>query len=87
MATKIPIGDAREISRQRRCPMVVVFGIDAQCDTFVVTTYGATKALCKVAASFGAQFAEAVLKGTVSPPEFEPEGGIDQPAMFAGKRE
>lgn len=72
---KIPIGDARELARKHNAPMVVIFAIAPSGEQFCVTTYGATKKLCKLAASYGDQFAEAVLGGRVSAPEFEPEDG------------
>ena len=68
---KIPIGDARELARKHNAPMVVVFAITTDGEQFCVTTYGATKKLCKLAASYGDQFAEAVLNGRVSVPSQE----------------
>ena len=86
MKGKIPIGDARRISRERACPMVLVFGIEEGGERFTVTTYGATKKLCKLAASYAEQFADAVMKGSVFAPEFEPVELPEEPAMFSGKR-
>lgn len=82
---RIPIGAARDLSRRYGCPMVVVFAITPSGDSFNLTTYGATKKLCKLAADIGDQFADAVLGGTVGPPETEPEG-VEVPAVFAGRK-
>lgn len=86
MRDKIPIGDARRISRERDCPLVVIFGIEPSTEHFQITTYGATAKLCKLAASFGTQFAEAIFDGTVSPPGTEPANMPEMPAIYAVKR-
>lgn len=86
MPGAIPIGDARRISRERQQPLVVIFGLNADGSVFNLTTYGATKYLCKLAASFGEQFAKAVFDGVVSPPEVEPDNLPDRPAMFTGQK-
>jgi hypothetical protein len=87
MSGAIPVGDARRISRERQQPLVIIFGLNADGSEFNVTTYGATKKLCKVAASLGEQFAQAVLNGRVGPPETEPEGAPEVPARFAGVKD
>jgi hypothetical protein len=81
---KIPISDARLISHSRGCPLVVIFGIEEGRDRFTITTYGQTKHFCKLAASFGEQFAEAIFDGTVSPPQTEPFDLPETPATYAG---
>ena len=86
MAGAIPIGDARRISRERNQPLVIVFGLNSDGSQFCVSTYGATKKLCKLAASFGEQFAQAVFDGRVSPPQTEPEALPETPAMFMGSK-
>lgn len=65
MKGAIPIGDARRISEDRKCPLVVIFGIEANGDRFTVTSYGATRALCRVAAQYADKIAEAVLSGKI----------------------
>ena len=55
---RIPIGDARALSRKHGCPLVVIFAINPDKESFTITTYGATKKLCKLAASFGVQIAD-----------------------------
>jgi hypothetical protein len=72
IAGEIPISDAADICKRRGCAYVIVFGVREHGDRFHVTTYGMTKKLCKVAGAIGDQFAEAVLKGNVVPPDTEP---------------
>ncbi len=76
----IPISDARDLGTKRKCPLVVIFAIEEDVTRFTVTTWGRNKALCKVAASFGDQFREAVLKGVVEPPG-SPDGLPDAPTV------
>ena len=80
---RIPIGDARKIARERGAPMVVIFAIHPN-ETFSVTTYGATKKLCKLAATYGDAIANGVLSGTISAPQTEQEGYIEEPALWKG---
>ena len=68
----IPVSDAKRIGKDRSCPIIVIFAIEELGNRFTVTTYGRTKKLCKLAASFGEQFSTAVLNGTVEPPQTEP---------------
>jgi hypothetical protein len=83
---KISIGDARAIARTRQCAMVVVFGIDADGQQFHVTTYGMTKKFCRLAASFGEQFAQAIFNGTVAAPAEEPVHLPETPTSATGRR-
>ena len=82
----IPIGDARNLSRKYACPLVVIFAINPDAESFTVTTYGATKKFCKLAASFGTQFADAVMEGAVSPPQTEPLDMPETPAIYHGTK-
>ncbi len=66
LASVIPIADAERISKQRSCPMVVIFAIHADCENFTVTTYGETKKLCRLAAMYGDEIAKRVLNGEMS---------------------
>ncbi len=84
---KIPIGDARAIARKCQCPMIVIFGIDADGQQFHVTTYGMTKKFCRLAASFGEQFAQAIFNGTVEPPGQEPLHLPETPVSRIGRRQ
>ena len=81
---KIPIGDAREIARKRQIPLVVIFGIEEGGASFHVTTYGMTKKLCRLAANFGEQFAQAIFDGTIAPPLEEPLHMPDSPLSTTG---
>ena len=81
----IPISDARNIGQKHKCPLVVVFAIEEDVTRFTVTTWGANKALCKVAASLGDQFRQAVFNGTVAPPA-APDGLPDEPQVVHCRR-
>ena len=83
MKGRIPIRDAQEISERRACPVVVIFAIEPGAERFTVTTYGATKKLCRHAASMGKQIAEKVLDGTVAPEAIEPMELPDSPCMMS----
>jgi hypothetical protein len=82
MPGKIPIADARALSKKHNCPIVVIFAIDATGDRFNLTTYGETKALCRHAASLSEQIAEAILKHKIKPAPAEPMNQPDAPAQF-----
>ena len=69
---KISISDAADLCKKRGNAYVIVFGVDKDGDKFNVTSYGMTKALCKLAGNIANQFADAVLNGRVAPPENEP---------------
>lgn len=68
---RIPIAAAERLSKADDLPMVIIFAIGGD-GQFCVTTYGKTKALCRCAAAYGEQIAEAVMKGIVEPPAHEP---------------
>lgn len=79
---RIPIGDARELSRKHGCPIVVVFAIHPDRETFTVTSYGATKKLCRLGADYANKIAEAVLDAQVKPAEVEPLDLPDAPVVW-----
>jgi hypothetical protein len=79
----VPIGDARRISEQRNVPLVVIFAIHSDREQFTVTTYGATKAFCRVAADYGTQFAEAVMQARVIAQQAEPTHLPDEPTVWS----
>jgi hypothetical protein len=85
MKGKIPISVARQVSERHGCPVVIVFGIEAGGDRFTVTTYGATKALCRHAASLADQIAGAVLHGKISPAASELPQLPDSPTEWDGR--
>ena len=87
MTTRIPVSAARELSMEYQCPLVVIFGIAADQEHFVITTYGATKPLCKLAAHYGERMARSVLEGTVSAPQTEPPGLPATPVWYRGERQ
>lgn len=82
MSGIVPIGDARRISRERNCPIIVVFAIHPDRERFTVASYGATKALCRVGADYANQFAEAVLGSKVIASSVEPVNLPDAPATW-----
>lgn len=83
---KIPIKEGRRLSETYQAPVVIVFSLHDGGDTFNVTTYGATKALCRHAASLGEQIAAKVLGGEISPEPLEPERLPNVPTEWEGKR-
>ena len=80
---RIPIINAKHLSVAYRCPVVVIFAIHDNHKEFTVTTYGATKKYCKLAAEYGEQLSKAVWN--VAPNlQKEPPYQVDEPAVFAG---
>lgn len=65
---RIPIAAAQRLSETYKCQVVVVFAIEEGGDRFTVTTYGATKKLCKLAAGYGDQIAQKVMDATIVKP-------------------
>lgn len=61
----IPIADAREISKKRSCPIVIIFGIEESGERYTITTYGRTKGLCAWAAKIAEDIHAAVLRGEI----------------------
>jgi Zn-dependent peptidase ImmA (M78 family) len=78
----VPIGDARKISEQRNVPLVVIFAIHSDREQFTVTTYGATKAFCRVAADYGTKLAEAIMESRVVAAQVEPTHLPDEPTVW-----
>ncbi len=70
--TKIPISEGKRLSEKYKAPIVIVFTILDNGDTFNVMTFGASKALCKHAADLGKQIADKVLSGDIAPLQEEP---------------
>jgi hypothetical protein len=85
MKGRIPISAARQVSERHGCPVVVIFGIEAGGDRFTVTTYGATRALCRHAASLADQIAKAILHGTITPAAREPLQLPNEPTVWDGR--
>lgn len=82
---KIPISEGKRISEKYNAPIVIMFTILDGGDTFNVMTYGASKKLCRHAASLGNQIADKVLDGTITPEQEEPTHLPDKPANWTGK--
>ena len=68
------IAAARDYGDTFDRPVVVVFSVLSDGNRFNVTTYGKSKKLCKLAAAFGDQIAQAVSRGDIAPTEVEPPG-------------
>jgi hypothetical protein len=85
MKGKIPISTARQVSERHGCPVVIIFGLEAEGNRFTVTTYGASKALCRHAASLAEQIAGAILDGTITPAASEPLELPDVPTEWDGR--
>lgn len=62
----------RDFGNKFDCGVVVTFAIKNNGEQFQVTTYGRTKALCKLAGEFGKQITKGVKNGTIEPPATEP---------------
>jgi hypothetical protein len=85
MSSKIPIAEGRRISEKFKAPVVIVFTLLDNGDTFNVMTYGATKALCRHAASLGNQIADKVLNRDIEPEQIEPVHLPDEPMNWVSK--
>lgn len=81
---KIPISEGKRLSKTYDAPVVIVFTLLDGGDTFNVMTYGATKALCRHAASLGEQIANKVLSGEIAPEQAEPTHLPNVPTNWAG---
>ncbi len=79
---KIPISEGKRICEKYKAPVVIVFTLLDNGDTFNVMTYGATKKLCRHAASLGNQIAEKVFDGTIAPEQKEPVHLPEEPANW-----
>ena len=78
---QIPVVDAQAIGVKHDLPVVVVFAIHGEGEGFSTTTWGRTKKLCRLAASYGQQLSEAILSGEVIPPQAEPFELPDSPEI------
>lgn len=79
---RIPIKAAELLSEQYKCPVIVIWAIHDDRETFTVTTYGETKALCRHAADMAKKLTRAILQGEVVPAETQPLDMPDRPAIF-----
>ncbi len=69
---KIPIAEGKRLCEKYNAPIVIVFSLLDKGDTVNVMTYGATKALCRVAADLGKQITDKVMSLEISPSRTEP---------------
>lgn len=70
------VAHLRDFAAKFDRPVVVAFALHASGDKFQITTYGKTKALCKLAASFGDEIAKRIGDGTIAAPQIEPENVV-----------
>lgn len=61
MQKRIPITKAKELSEQYGWDEIVIIGIDSLDESGCITTYGATKTLCKIAGNLGNIIAKDVI--------------------------
>lgn len=73
------------MAKRHNCPVVLIYAIEPEAESFTVTTYGQTKALCRHAADLGRKFSQAVLGREVEPAMTEPLDVPDDPAIFTLK--
>ena len=66
-------------------PVVVTFALHPNGDEFSIISYGKTRKLCKLAASFGKQIADAINAGHIAPPPAEPSGEPEHHATWVRK--
>lgn len=82
---RIPIKAAERLSEQYDCPMVLVFSIHPDREHFTVTSYGQTKAYCRLAAGYADKLADAILSGSISAAlQAEPKHLPDVPMEWEG---
>jgi len=81
----IPISDARLIGKRNRCPVVVIFALEERDNRFTVTTWGRNRNLCKLAAGFGEDIAQAIFDGRIEARP-TPDGLPDEPKVMEGMR-
>ena len=79
---KIPISEGKRLATQYRAPMVIVFSLHDNGDTFNVMSYGMNRKLCRHAADIATKIAEKVLDSTIAPAQQEPFSLPDQPAQW-----
>jgi hypothetical protein len=82
---RMPIKAADRISDEYDCPIVIIFALRGNGDTFSVVTYGKTKALCRHAADIGNKIAEAIMGGEIIPAQIEPTHLPDVPTAWEPK--
>jgi hypothetical protein len=79
---KIPIREGERLSEEYDAPVVIIFSIHDRGETFNVMTYGASRKLCRHAASLGDQIARKVFEGEIAPEQVEPTHLPERPANW-----
>ncbi len=84
--TKVPISEGKRLCEKYKAQVVIVFTILDGGDTFNCMSYGATKPLCRHAASLADQIASKVLNGEITPEQEEPTHLPNEPTNWEGQR-
>ncbi len=84
--TKVPISEGKRLCEKYKAPIVIVYTILDEGDTFNVMTYGATKKLCRHAADIGKKIAEKILNGEITPEQDEPMHLPNEPTNWKGRQ-
>jgi len=82
---KVPIAEGQRLSEKYDAPIVIVFTLLDKGETINVMSYGASKALCRHAASLASQIADKVMNGTIAPTQIEPTHLPNEPMEWEGK--
>src|SRR5690348_4886550 len=79
----IPISEGKRLATEYRAPVVIVFSIHDNGDSFNVMSYGMSRALCTHAASLAKQISEKVLNGEITPAAEKPAGLPEEPTQWS----
>lgn len=70
---KPDIEHLKDFSKKFNRPVVVTLSIYPDGENFHMTTYGATRKLCKLAGALGDEIAQAIHAGAIHAPQLEPK--------------
>jgi hypothetical protein len=62
--------------------MVIIFGLGADAGSFLLTTFGSSKSMCRHAADFGAKISKAIFAEEIVPAYAEPTHLPDVPTEW-----
>ncbi len=79
---KIPISEGKRLCTEYAAPIVICFTLHDGGESFNVMSYGATKALCRHAASLAEQMAKKIFDGEIAPVQDEPMNLPDVPTQW-----
>jgi hypothetical protein len=84
--TKIPIREGKRLCEEYKAPVVIIFALVDNGDRIAVTTYGATKALCRHAADLSKKIVDKVMSGEIAPEQTEPLDLPNDPTIWTGRK-